>query len=103
MTKEQMIADVSQPMKGTGGDPDYVTVGVFQAGKVGFKQLGAEGVRVRVEPTAKGDTLPFPSNWTRPGKGENQNRYSLVVPNGINFIAAMTLAVGILAAASLEE
>lgn len=95
-TKKALI--LPNKMKGSSGQEDYTVFAAFPSGMVGYKNLGSEGLRVRVAPTTVGDTLPFPSNWARPDK--YNNRYSIVVPKSKpgGFIAALSLAVGILAA-----
>jgi hypothetical protein len=90
----------TNPMYGT-THTNFVLVGVFATGRVGYRELSGTEYRVRVEPAA-GVTLPFPTGWSTPNPtNPRENRYSIVVWGDKNLNAALGHASQILATASI--
>jgi hypothetical protein len=81
--KTKVQKDAGYRMAGTEATYKYVVVSVTPRGRVGFRDLGNESYRVRVEPkkaTAASMKVSFPRRfgWTQPGDGD-QFRFSRVV------------------------
>ena len=70
----------TQPMKGSTGS-NFTLVAVTTTARLGYRDLGLNQFRVRVEPQ-EGAKFSFPSGWRSPETstpGANTNRYSIVV------------------------
>jgi hypothetical protein len=87
----------TEDMKGTSG-AGFTLVGVFRSGRVGYRNIGGDQVRVRVEPR-NGYKLTFPQGWSTPTS--STPRHSIVVYGSQNLQAAIADAAQILAKATL--
>lgn len=87
-----MSAATALAMYGTSG-ATFNVVASFEGGRVGYRSIGTDQYRVRVEP-AKGHSFEFPKGWKVPGE-EGQNRYSIVVSGLASLLAAISTASAI--------
>lgn len=82
----------------------YKVAAVYDAGVVGYRNIGGSSFRVRVEPFVDGvETDSSNFAWKQPGDN-GQNRFSTVVSNEDNLIdAIIDGASALLSVPTLEE
>jgi hypothetical protein len=85
---------LNQPMVGVEGIT-YTTSLTTKHGRVGFRSIGGDRFRVRVEP-ANGNVFTFPSNWKTPEKPGRNPRYSTVVTGQAELASAIALGAAVL-------
>jgi len=87
-------------LTGTTGST-FTGVQAFKAGKIGYRNIGGDQYRVRVEPN-NGSKLSFDSSWKTPNT-DGLNRYSVVVSGVDSLVQTVAAASRVLAAASIVE
>ncbi len=84
-------------MAGTEGTGEYQVTHTSRRGRVGFRELGIERMRVRVEPSSPkaaakmAKHLTPEAGWKQPGDG-GQDRFSIVANTNAEAFAAIQLA-----------